>query len=289
MNKLVITLVLITFSVNSFAQDIVYDKTFKQYIIAEFSPLENDVDNSKRSKIQQEHMAYIKSLAENGNLVMAGPYPTGGGLFFLNTSDEVKAKEWIEKDPTIKNAINSYTLKKWVTEKGLFTLDNTKTETSKYGKSNPKAPKETMQYGQLVGEWDIDVSNLTREGDWIEDKANWKFTYILDGYAIQDFWTKPAKASDNETKDYLGTNIRIYNPETKKWKCTWVENGSNDLNGVWTSYQNDKAELILHDETKKWEIKFYNITKTSFDWKWDFKLDDGSMQTRVKIKAKKIK
>lgn len=287
MNKLMITLILIALSVKSFAQDIVYDKTFKQYIIAEFSPLENDVDNAKRGNIQKKHMAYIKSLAEKGNLVMAGPFPTGGGLFFLNTSDESKAKEWIEKDPTIKNKINSYSLKKWVTEKGLFTLDNDIKKSEKNGKLNPKAPKETIQYGQLVGEWDIKVSNLTREGNWIEDKALWEFKYVMGGYAVQDIWTRLAKPNEENQNDYFGSNVRVFNPESKKWKTVWLESGSNNMQGIWTSYMNDKKEIILYDDTKKWEIKFFNITENSFDWKWDFKLDDNTMQTRVKIKAKR--
>lgn len=280
-------LLLLAFFNYSFSQEMDYDKTIKQYIIAEFSPLENNVDNAKRGKIQQEHMAYIKSLAKNGNLVMAGPYPTGGGLFFLNASDEAQAKEWIENDPTIKNAINSYTLKKWVTEKGLFTLDNNVKTTSDYGKLNPNAPKETMQYGQFVGKWNVEVSNLTREGNWIEDKATWEFKFVMGGYAVQDFWERLGKPKEKDNEDYFGSNIRIYNPESKKWNTVWLESGNKSIQGIWTSYMNEQQEIILHDDTKKWEIKFYNITKTSFDWKWDFKLDDGTMQTRVKIKAKK--
>ncbi|GAB4511251.1 MAG: hypothetical protein Tsb004_15390 [Allomuricauda sp.] len=266
----------------------VYDKTIKPYYIAEFNPKDTSLESQKRGQIQQQHLQYIQTLAQEKKLVLAGPYQGGGGLFFLNTQDEDQAKQWMEKDPTIQNELNGYTLKKWFTEKGLFTLDNDVHFQSSYGQLHPKAPEETMQYGQLVGDWDITVSNLSQEGSWTEDKAQWKFTYILDGHAIQDFWTKPSLQDETDQKVFKGTNIRIFNPATGQWKCTWVQNGNNDMNGVWTSYMNDNKEIILHDETGEWQIKFFNITRTSFDWKWDFKLEDGSMQTRVKIKAKRI-
>jgi len=264
-----------------------YDRTIKQYIIAELSPLENSIDKTELGNIQQQHMAYIKKLTADDNLVLAGPYTTGGGLFFLNTSDEAVARAWIENDPSVKSKASSYTLKKWFTEKGLFTLDN-EVPDNKFGKLNPNAPEETIQYGQFVGEWDIDVSNLTREGNWVEDKASWTFKYVMGGYAVQDFWTRLKTPNEKDGEDYFGSNIRIYNPEVKKWKTVWLESGSNNMRGIWTSYENEKGEIILHDDSKKWEIRFFNINDSSFDWKWDFKLDDGSMQTRVKIKAKRI-
>lgn len=288
MNKSICTILLLVIYTNCFGQSIEYDKTVKQYIIAEFSQLKSEASSTSLAKIQKNHMSYIKSLAKEGKLVMAGPYVDGGGLFFLNTSEESKAREWVENDPSIKYKVNSYTLKKWLTEKGLFTLDNSVNPVREYGKLNPKAPKETMQYGQFVGEWDVDVSNLTREGNWIEGKANWKFTYMLNGFAVQDYWTRMAKPNEENRNDYFGSNIRIFNPITKKWKTVWLENGNNDMNGIWISYKNNQGEIILHDDTNNWKIKFFNITKNSFDWKWDFKLEDGSMQTRVKIKAKRV-
>ncbi len=270
------------------SQDINYDHTIKQYIIAEFiSNKSAKIEASKKIQVQREHMQYIQSLAKEKKLVLAGPYLSGGGLFILNTTDEEQAKKWIEADPTIKNSINTYTLKKWMTEKGLFTLDNTKSVNEDYRTLNSSAPKETQQYGQLVGKWDVEVSNLTREGNWVEGKATWVFKYVMGGYAVQDYWTRLAKSNDDKSKDYFGSNIRIYNPDKKEWKIVCLEYRSNDMQGIWTSYMNDKNEIILHDDAKNWEIKFFNITKDSFDWKWDFKLEDGKMQTRVKIKARR--
>ncbi|WP_299525928.1 YciI family protein, partial [Winogradskyella sp.] len=265
-------ILLLVYSTSGFSQSINYDRSIKQYIVAEFSPNKSaQIDASKKMQVQKEHMQYIQSLAKGKKLVLAGPYLFGGGLFILNTTDEEQAKKWVDADPTIKNGINTYTLKKWMTEKGLFTLDNTKSVNEDYGKLNANAPKETLQYGQLVGKWDVEVLNLTKEGNWTKGKATWVFKYVMGGYAVQDYWTQLAKPNDDNSKDYFGSNIRIYNPDKEEWKTVWLESDSNNMQGVWTSYTNENNEIILHDDTKKWETKFYNITKDSFDWKWDFK------------------
>lgn len=154
--------------------------------------------------------------------------------------------------------------------------------------ANINAPKEVEQYGRFVGSWACEISNLTREGDWINEMATWNFVYILDGFAIQDFWFKKNTPASGQNRDYLGSNLRIFNPDSKKWKCAWVQNGSLDMNAIWTSYRTASDEMIIHDDSMNWQITFYNITKETFDWKWDFKLEDGSMQTRVKLKAKRI-
>ena len=160
---------------------------------------------------------------------------------------------------------------------------------SNYGTLNEKAPKETKQYGKLVGEWECLISSYSGDSLVSQTTANWVFKYVLDGYAIQDFWRNPSVANPNATKKQLfGTNLRIYNPQKQQWQCAWLENGNNTMSGVWHSKANDKGDLELYDDTNNWVITFYNITENSFDWKWDFKQPDGSMKTTTTIKAKKI-
>ena len=159
-----------------------------------------------------------------------------------------------------------------------------------FGKLNTNAPKETLQYGQLIGEWDIIFFRKVNDSTWSESRANWIFKYILDGYAVQDYWINFSdKKQFPESRDLHGTNIRIYNPKLESWQCVWIENGTNTIDGIWKSYKNDKDEIILQDNDDSWIITFYNITEESFDWKWDFIREDGSTQTNFKIKAIKVK
>ena len=158
------------------------------------------------------------------------------------------------------------------------------------GELNAQAPEQIKDYGQFVGSWDCTIANLDSNNVWKENKATWVFTYILDGHAIQDFWTNPGDKSLNPgKKPYLGTNIRIYNPGLQKWQCTWMENNTHTMLGIWESYRNEDNEIILHDGSETWEIVFFNITEKTFDWRWDVKQKDDSMKTVSKIKAVRSK
>lgn len=147
-------------------------------------------------------------------------------------------------------------------------------------------PKEMKTYGQFVGEWDCDVSNLKEDGSWMTTKASWRFEYILGGTAIQDFWTNPADGSDNSL---YGTNIRTYSPKKDKWQCVWLENKGRSIGGVWESHEDKKGNILLYDDTKAWLITFFNVGKDHFDWKWEFEQPDGSMKTMSKMTAVRIK
>jgi len=151
---------------------------------------------------------------------------------------------------------------------------------------NLNVSKGVEQYGQFVGEWNCEVSNLQKDSTWLASKASWRFEYILGGTAIQDFWKNPAdNKAFNSNNPLLGTNIRTFNPDDGKWQCVWLENKGKTINGIWKSHQDDNSNILLYDNTEDWLITFYNITEDSFDWKWDFKQPDGSMKTMSKIRA----
>jgi len=158
--------------------------------------------------------------------------------------------------------------------------------TNLYGQLNKNAPKETSEFGQLVGVWDCTISNLNNEGIWIDSKAEWTWKYILDGYAIQDFWSRKANREiDSTLSDYYGTNVRIFDPQKKKWIISWAENGKNSMSGLWEANIKEDKTIEIYDNTNQWLITFFNIKEKTFDWKWDFRQKDSTMKTMVKIKA----
>jgi uncharacterized protein YciI len=125
--KVILFILLITsLPLFSIAQvSLAYDKTIKLYFVAELIPnLESKVSMQERMKIQQAHMANIKDLVEKKKLVMAGPFPQGGGLFFLSVKTQAEAEEVMKADPSITSGLNTFSVRPWFTEKGLFTLDN---------------------------------------------------------------------------------------------------------------------------------------------------------------------
>ncbi len=158
-----------------------------------------------------------------------------------------------------------------------------------YGEINSNAPKETLQFGQLVGKWNVTSSDSIPNEGWHESKATWIFKYSLDGYAIEDTWFEKFSDYTNNTKgigrDYMGKNIRIFDPKMNQWNISWIENGKNTmLTGI--KGKEEGKNLVLNSAGGA-EITFYNITQKSFEWKYE--LVSGDQRTLFsKMFAKRV-
>ncbi len=95
-------------------------------------------------------------------------------------------------------------------------------ESRDFGKLNRKAPPETAQYAFLIGAWDCTIRTMRPDGQsFSETKATWSGHFILDGWAIQDYWV-----SELPNGKFQGTNIRSFNPQTRKWDNRWLSMGN---------------------------------------------------------------
>jgi hypothetical protein len=149
------------------------------------------------------------------------------------------------------------------------------------GKLNPEAPKETKQFGQLVGRWDAEQNIRNKDGTWSEKatKAEWRWYYILDGHAIQDDWF--SSDSTNHLQ-WVGTNIRIYNPEEKQWHMAWIDKTNRRLAIFTAIYENGKI-IMEGTNAKGRQIKniFSDITERSFNWTQQWTFDEGKSWVEV--------
>lgn len=140
------------------------------------------------------------------------------------------------------------------------------------GRLNPAAPPETEQFGRLVGIWDVTMEVLQQDGTWSkpEDaiRAEWRFRYILDGWAVQDDWISPPP--DLPVKEgirQLGTNMRIYDPQEDAWEVAWISNTQQTVSTLTAKAKRKRIVMNgLHPSGKPQRITFYDITDKSFDW-----------------------
>ena len=126
-----------------------------------------------------------------------------------------------------------------------------------------------------IGEW-----NLTyQENDSTIAKAKNSVTKVLGGQVIQENF----EVLSGQNKGYTGKSWSVYNPKTKSWKQTWVDN-----QGAYLTFEGkiDGPKRIFSRETTNADGKtitqrmvFYDITENSFTWDWEKSEDEGKNWT----------
>lgn len=151
---------------------------------------------------------------------------------------------------------------------------------------NENAPPELSHMANMIGEWAIADSVRQQDGSWADGTgADWDFYYTLDGYAIEDIWVKPARATavDDESSRTVGVNIRKYDPEAQQWVMAWLTKAPGGVE-TFTATSDDEQVVMLADapnaQGQLRRITFYNMTGDSFDWRLEWSTD-GEQWTEV--------
>jgi len=76
----------------------------------------NEYSEEERAELQKGHMANINRMAEEGKLVLAGPFFGNEdlrGLYFFDVQSLEEAQALTETDPSIKAGVLKMVLKEW--------------------------------------------------------------------------------------------------------------------------------------------------------------------------------
>ncbi len=100
----------------------------KKYVVAFLKRGPNkSVDSIQKSELQKAHMQNINRLAEEGKLVLAGPFFGGGdlrGIYIFNVDNLEDAKALTNSDPSIQAGILSMDLKEWYGSAALMAIND---------------------------------------------------------------------------------------------------------------------------------------------------------------------
>jgi len=82
-----------------------------------------DIAKPELDQLQEQHLANIRRLHDEGKLLKAGPTEDQSGrnvrgIFILTTDSVDKAREWVGSDPLIKRGRLVAEYLKWYVEKG---------------------------------------------------------------------------------------------------------------------------------------------------------------------------
>jgi hypothetical protein len=146
---------------------------------------------------------------------------------------------------------------------------------------------------KLMGTWVAKGTSRNKDGSWKTDTttSTWIWHRILQEKAIQDDWygkTTPDKLEEAKT---IGTNIRIYNENEKKWYMGWIDTFNQKLLSFTATEGNGKL-IMEGNNTQGRPVRnaFFNVTENSFDWVQQWTFDDGKTWVDVaKIWCKRWK
>lgn len=129
----------------------------------------------------------------------------------------------------------------------------------------PCSAAEASQFDFWVGEWKL-FSGDSSAGTNVVHK-------IMDGCTVQENFSNPATG-------YQGKSWSVYNPQSKQWQQTWVDNqgGYIDLTG---KFENGNMTLFTqprklpNGKEQLFRMLYSNIKNDSLDWDWDVSTDVG--------------
>ena len=136
---------------------------------------------------------------------------------------------------------------------------------------NDTANNSASWFDFWVGEW-----NLTWTTNGAEAHGKNVIERTLNDKVIQENF----EALDGGFKGYIGKSWSVYNPSTKTWKQTWVDNQGGYLDFI-GGKDGDRfffrREAISPSTGKPitQRMVFYDITADSFMWDWESSVDNG--------------
>lgn len=136
---------------------------------------------------------------------------------------------------------------------------------------SPLAPPQTAQLHWLIGEWDIDFKVQQGDGSYSSFKGGpWIARFSKDGMSIVDEWVNMGVA---------GVNIRTFDPEVGKWRCTWHQHNSPTRSLFDGVFEDNELRLssVVQDSssTFRFQVRFYDISENAFKWTMHTSNDGG--------------
>lgn len=113
------------------------DYGMKKYVMAFLyrgNPQSVDADSAQ--KLQMQHLKNIERMAEDGKLVIAGPFFGEGalrGIYIFNVSSIIEAEALTNTDPAIQAGVLRMELKEWYGSAALMGVNDTHLKLAKKG------------------------------------------------------------------------------------------------------------------------------------------------------------
>lgn len=140
------------------------------------------------------------------------------------------------------------------------------TEKFPYGQPNPEAPEQIKDFEPMIGSCNCKSTTRKQDGSWNQSEdIIWKWTYIMNGTAVQDETLKPDGGHSG--------SIRQFIKDSSKWYVHWYS--SKTPSTTFPVWEGNKKEdkITLYREQKApngtdgfFRLTFYDMSKTGYKW-----------------------
>jgi hypothetical protein len=110
---------------------------------------------------------------------------------------------------------------------------------------HPSLGDQAKVFGRLVGTWDGEYNEFSKDGKETRSSGEWIFGWVMDGRAIQDLFIIHPSAARKER--YIGTTLRYFDPKSGTWSVTFFDPETNSIATLTGGAVGD-SRIVLHDQ-----------------------------------------
>jgi hypothetical protein len=136
----------------------------------------------------------------------------------------------------------------------------------------PGDPPEARLFDRVAGSWDVDYTNIRDDGTRDKVRGELLVGWVLDGRALQDLWIQFPKQGEDR---FIGTTLRFYDPDRKKWRVTWVSAVAKAVTVLEGGEEDGRIALYNDSPKGRTRWSFSNITDKTFVWQGEISTDGG--------------
>lgn len=143
------------------------------------------------------------------------------------------------------------------------------------GGPEPDSAGDLALFGQFVGSWDLEVTDIAADGTETTTAGEWHFGWALAGRAVADVWICPRRSPDGSSAGEHGASLRFPDPAVGGWRSTWVGPGKRVVRTFVARPEGD--EIVLSGAFDGGDLRwvFSDITPSAFRWRNEVSADGG--------------
>jgi hypothetical protein len=145
---------------------------------------------------------------------------------------------------------------------------------------DPSLGDQAKTFGRLIGTWDVEYTDFSKDGKVIHRRGELSFAWVLDGHVMQDLWVVYPSAEGKAREVY--TDLFYFNPKSGTWADVFLDpQDASFATFTGGASGNDRIALDSRDlvpgQIRRWS--FNDIRGDSLVFRDDASADAGKTWT----------